>query len=206
LIPHRKANANASMRKLVRCCVAASPISENDEEAAHLVLFTPSPEALLQGSRNIPVLSRGRSFRIVTSEPSKDEYLILYVSNFCADIFYRNNIEDTTRALDYIFCVHFLQCGRANRAKAIPKGAWRLQLLSDRPLLPLSQSPQEGGGSSDPSPSPASPRGGASGDPGEEEGGGSMTVVPCLERVVYGGDYVPNKYFRLFRWGNARIR
>ncbi len=98
------------------------------------------------------------------------------------------------------------QCRRENRAKAIPKGAWRLQLLSDRPLLPLSQSPDEGGGGSDPSPSPASPRGGAAGDPGEAEGGESTTVVPCLERVVYGGDYVPNKYSRLFRWDKARIR
>lgn len=99
------------------------------------------------------------------------------------------------------FCDFF---AKTNRTHAIPKGAWRLQLLSDHPLLPMDQSENGGGDASDPP--PVSPKGGASssrGDSGAGGGGeggeGSTTIVPCDERVVYGGDYVPNKYLYLFR-------
>lgn len=90
------------------------------------------------------------------------------------------------------------------RAHAIPKGVWRLQLLSDHPLLPLEPSKNDGGRASDPSPASAKGRSsGARGDngaeEGQEEGGSTTTVVPCFERVVYGGEYVPNKYLYLFR-------
>lgn len=96
-------------------------------------------------------------------------------------------------------------CAQTNRTSAIPKGAWRLQLLSDHPLFPLDLGKSEGGDASDPS--PASPRAGSSSAPGDGEagegkgggGGGSTTVLPCNKRVVYGGDYVPNKYLYLFR-------
>lgn len=82
------------------------------------------------------------------------------------------------------------------------KGAWRLQLLSDRPLLPLNDSSPETTpsdrkdsreGSRKPSKGVAD--GGVAGD-GE---GGGVTAVPCQERVGYGGAYTPNKYLLLFR-------
>lgn len=101
-----------------------------------------------------------------------------------------------------------------HRAKAIPKGAWRLQLLSDRPLLPLTSESQEEGGGSDPS-SKSSKKvaGGGPADSGgcddaeddgagEGVGGSATTVVPCQNRMVFGGIYVPNKYLLLFRCVN----
>lgn len=83
-----------------------------------------------------------------------------------------------------------------SRAKAIPKGAWRLQLLSDRPLLPMDDSASDDIADS----SPGSERRVSAGDEGGEGGqDGSTTVVSCQERAVYGGVYVPNKYLLLFR-------
>lgn len=76
--------------------------------------------------------------------------------------------------------------------------------MSDRPLLPLKLRADGGGDGSDPSATSAKgvsvvshPDGGT----GEEgaQGGSATTVVPCQERVVYGGAYVPNKYLRLFK-------
>lgn len=91
-----------------------------------------------------------------------------------------------------------------SRAKAIPKGAWRLQLLSDRPLLPLEDSAGDGEGVSDSS--PGSEKRVSAGDEGGEGGQeGSTTAVSCQERVVYGGIYVPNKYLLFFRYALAKI-
>lgn len=76
--------------------------------------------------------------------------------------------------------------------------------MSDRPLLPLKLRAEEEGDGSDPLANSAKgvsvlshPDGGT----GEEaaQGGSATTVVPCQERVVYGGVYVPNKYLRLFK-------
>lgn len=68
----------------------------------------------------------------------------------------------------------------------MPKGAWRLQLLSDRPLLPLEDPGSERLGSGEP------PDGGVHDE-------GATTIVACQERTVYGGVYVPNKYLLIFR-------
>ncbi|CAM9095986.1 unnamed protein product, partial [Hapterophycus canaliculatus] len=95
-----------------------------------------------------------------------------------------------------------------SRAREIPKGAWRLQLLSDRPLLPLEPDAHEGRDDSDPSSKPlkvfsadsSADAGVDEGEgKGEGQGGSATTVVPCQNRVVYGGIYVPNKYLLLFR-------
>lgn len=77
------------------------------------------------------------------------------------------------------------------------KGAWRLQLLSDRPLLPLAKSSGDGSADS----KEASPSlDGESGEVAEgEKIKGATTAVACCERAVYGGVYVPNKYLILFR-------
>eukprot|EP00752_Nemacystus_decipiens_P010794 g9601.t1 len=91
-----------------------------------------------------------------------------------------------------------LLAAACHRARAIPKGAWRLQLLSDRPLLPLVDSLGNREGVTDSSPGPE--KGVSAGDVGGESGqDGATTVVPCQERAVYGGIYVPNKYLLFFR-------
>lgn len=85
------------------------------------------------------------------------------------------------------------------------KGAWRLQLLSDRPLLPLSDSSSSNSLETKPTErkdSKAAAAKSSKGVPDEgtgEDGGGGITAVPCQERVGYGGVYVPNKYLLLFR-------
>ncbi|CAN0342144.1 unnamed protein product [Ectocarpus sp. 12 AP-2014] len=101
-------------------------------------------------------------------------------------------------------CGYSVLAAACGRAKAIPKGAWRLQLLSDRPLLPLKRRADGGGDGSDPLANSAkgvSVVSHADGGTGEEaaQKGSATTVVPCQERVVYGGVYVPNKYLRLFK-------
>lgn len=98
----------------------------------------------------------------------------------------------------HFFVAAIVQWFRVSRARAIPKGAWRLQLLSDRPLLPLDNSGGDREGVSDSS--PGSEKRASAGDEGGEAGQeGSTTIVPCQERVVYGGVYVPNKYLLFFR-------
>eukprot|EP00903_Cladosiphon_okamuranus_P015705 g14497.t1 len=85
-----------------------------------------------------------------------------------------------------------------SRAKAIPKGAWRLQLLSDRRLLPLEDGTGNKEGVSDSS--RGAERSVSAGGEGVEAGEeGSTTVVSCQDRTVYGGVYVPNKYLLFFR-------
>lgn len=99
----------------------------------------------------------------------------------------------------HFFVAGIVQWFRVSRARAIPKGAWRLQLLSDRPLLPLEDSGGDREGVSDSS--PGSEKRASAGDEGGGAGQeGSTTIVPCQERVVYGGVYVPNKYLLFFRW------
>lgn len=73
------------------------------------------------------------------------------------------------------------------RRKDLPKGHWYLQLLSDRPLLPPKTSPLS---------FPRSPKGCRG---GSEEVMSVLGKVACGTRSVYGGVYVPNKYFVLFR-------
>lgn len=83
------------------------------------------------------------------------------------------------------------------RAKPLAKGTWRLQLLSDSPLLPWEDpdnSKRKGTrvGDGEVSASRAVDR---------EKGLDSMTTaVACQERAVYGGVYVPNKYLLFFRY------
>lgn len=74
------------------------------------------------------------------------------------------------------------------RKKDLAKGSWRLQLLSDRPLIPPPVLPT--------SVPPAEGIGGAG---GEGEAASVLRAVPCGVRSVYGGVYAPNKYFVLFR-------
>ncbi|CAM9419849.1 unnamed protein product [Ascophyllum nodosum] len=81
-----------------------------------------------------------------------------------------------------------------SRTKPLAEGNWRLQLLSDSPLLSLDDpgDKRDGGGSGKAShPGFTSAR-----DEGKEPG---PTIVACQERTIYGGVYVPNKYLLLFR-------
>lgn len=95
--------------------------------------------------------------------------------------------------------------GYSFRVKAIPKGAWRLQLLSDRPLLPLEDSTgiKEGVSDSSPGAEKSVSAGGEGVEAGQE---GATTVVSCQDRAVYGGVYVPNKYLLFFRYTIAEGR